>query len=121
MSIDDHTKPRVNGSLLPNFHGKQVCLLGVAKDVDSGGNFFTLTTCDNQDIRIQMQEPLRERVSGLTEVTGTVRSKTSLEAENVVVFSEEASANFDASLYQKAIEVSQRHPNFYIQSGHIED
>jgi len=60
-------------------------------------------------------------VSGLTEVTGTVRSKNALEADNIVVFSEEAASTFDPALYQKAIEISHRCPNLYVQSGSIED
>ncbi|RUS87800.1 hypothetical protein EGW08_004465 [Elysia chlorotica] len=115
------TKPRVNGSLLPNYMGRQVCLLGMAKNVDSSGNFFTLTTSDNQDVRIQMQQPLDVHVAGLTEVHGQVASRNSVTCENVVVFSDEATEKFDMALYQKALELTQRCSNHYIQGGIMED
>jgi replication factor A3 len=121
MSIEDQTKPRVNASLLQNFPGKNVCLLGLAKNVDSSGRFFTLTTSDNQDVRIQVQDPLNQRVFGLVEVHGTVLSKNSVRCENIVVFSEEASQKFDMALYQKALEYIHRCSNLYIQGGIMED
>uniref|UniRef100_A0A0B6ZMJ7 Replication protein A 14 kDa subunit n=1 Tax=Arion vulgaris TaxID=1028688 RepID=A0A0B6ZMJ7_9EUPU len=121
MSIDDLTKPRVNASLLPNFHGKHVCLLGSAKNVDNSGHYFTLVASDNQDVRIQMQEPLNQRVTGLVEVHGTVISRNSVRCENLVVFSDEASQKFDMALYQKAVEYVHRCSNLYIQGGIMED
>ena len=33
MSGEEFTKPRLNGSLLPNYMGRQICLLGMAKNV----------------------------------------------------------------------------------------
>ncbi|GFN83406.1 replication protein a 14 kda subunit [Plakobranchus ocellatus] len=121
MSGDEHTKPRVNASLLPNYLGRQVCLLGLAKNVDSSGTFFTLTTSDNQDVRVQMQEPLSMHVAGLTEVQGQVASRNSVQCDNVVVFSDEATESFDMALYQRALELTQRCSDHYIQGGIMED
>ncbi|BFZ01447.1 hypothetical protein BsWGS_04486 [Bradybaena similaris] len=121
MNINDQTKPRVSGSLLLNFHGRQVCLLGLAKNVDSSGHFFTLTASDNQDIKIQMQDPLDQRVFGLVEVHGTVTSKNSVRCDNLVTFPDEESQQFDVALYQKAIEYAHRCTSLYIQGGTMED
>ncbi|WAQ94811.1 hypothetical protein MAR_007282 [Mya arenaria] len=55
--MDEHQTTRVNAAMLPSYQGKNVCLMGMAKDVDTNGTSFTLTTSDGKDVRIQMQEP----------------------------------------------------------------
>ncbi|XP_059175425.1 replication protein A 14 kDa subunit-like [Physella acuta] len=120
MSLNEFMKPRINGSLLHNYIGKQVCLVGLPKNVENSGNFFTLTTCDNQDVRIQMQAPINQRISSVTEVHGTVTARNSLQCDNIVVFPE-GSENFDMSLYQSSIECMLRCPSLYKQGGNTED
>ncbi|CAL1531729.1 unnamed protein product [Lymnaea stagnalis] len=121
MSLDEHKTPRISGKLLPNYIGKSVCLLGSAKYVDSNGKFFTLTTCDKQDVQILMQEQPSQLISGLVEVHGDISSKNTVQCNNIVVFPDNASDNFDFSLYQKAVELIHCCPNHYVQGGNIED
>ncbi|KAH9520254.1 60S acidic ribosomal protein P1-alpha 3 [Bulinus truncatus] len=120
MSLNDHIHYRFNGTQLQSFQGKNVCLLGLAKNVDKSGKSFSLTTSDKIDIQIQLQEPLIEPVSGLIEVQGRITSRNSLLCDNVVSFPADAQ-NLDFSLYQKAVEFIQRCPNLYIQGGSAED
>ncbi|KAK7500781.1 hypothetical protein BaRGS_00008025 [Batillaria attramentaria] len=112
--MEDFSRHRINGALLPNYNGKQVCLLGKAKDVDPNGMFFTLVTSDDQEIRVNMAEPLSEYVAGLTEVHGTVQGK-SISCENFVLFSEEASEKFDMGLYNQAVQLMERCGEHYSQ------
>lgn len=35
QDMSEFSKPRVNGKLLPSFQGRNVCLLGNAKDVST--------------------------------------------------------------------------------------
>ncbi|XP_076461169.1 replication protein A 14 kDa subunit-like [Babylonia areolata] len=107
-------RPRVNASTMPTYQGKHVCLLGKAKDVDNSGMYFTLTTSDEQDVRINMSVPLNEYVSGLVEVHGKVQG-SSIACDNYVLFSEEAASSFDLSLYNQAVELTQKYPDKYIQ------
>ncbi|XP_033762091.1 uncharacterized protein LOC117343727 [Pecten maximus] len=107
-------KPRVNGSMLPSYQGRAVCVLGMAKDVDQNGQAFTLTTSDGQDIRISMQEPLSEYVAGLTEVEGQVQSNNAIACQNYITFPQDTSEAFDMKMYNDAVELSARFSNHYI-------
>ncbi|KAK7011739.1 60S acidic ribosomal protein P1-alpha 3 [Biomphalaria glabrata] len=120
MSLNEHTHPRINGSLLQNHLGKNICLLGLVKNVDRSGKSFTMTTSDKSDVQIQLQEPLSHSLSGLAEIQGKVISRNTVSCDNVVSLAD-ATQNFDFVLYQKAIELTQRCPNYYIQGGNAED
>ncbi|XP_069110625.1 replication protein A 14 kDa subunit-like [Argopecten irradians] len=112
--MEDFSKPRVNGAMLPSYQGKVVCLLGMAKDVDQNGQAFTLTTSDGQDIRISMQEPLSEYVAGLTEVEGQVQSNKGIMCQNYITFPQETTDAFDMKMYNDAVELSARFSNHYV-------
>lgn len=111
----DTQTTRVNAAMLPSFQGKEVCLLGKAKNVDSNGSSFTLITSDNQDIQIVMQKPLNEYVSGLVEVHGQVTGKNQIDCHNYVIFSEDVSESFNLQLYNTAVELAARAPQHYQQ------
>ncbi|XP_062585556.1 replication protein A 14 kDa subunit-like [Saccostrea cucullata] len=111
--MSDFSKPRVNGKMLSSFQGRCVCVLGNAKDVDSNGTAFTLSTSDGQDIRIIMQEPLGEYVSGLTEVHGNVDAQNNIHCQNYIAFPKEISDTFDMGLYNDAVELTSRFSEFY--------
>nr|AFK73704.1 replication protein A3 [Ostrea edulis] len=113
QDISEFSKPRVNGKLLPSFQGRNVCLLGNAKDVDSNGTAFILSTSDGQDVRIIMQEPLGEYVSGLTEVHGSVDAQNNIHCQSYVAFPKEISDTFDLELYNNAVELTSRFSEFY--------
>ncbi|XP_061164218.1 replication protein A 14 kDa subunit-like [Saccostrea echinata] len=113
IKMSDFSKPRVNGKMLPSFQGRSVCVLGNAKDVDSNGTAFTLSTSDGQDIRIIMQEPLGEYVSGLTEVHGNVDAQNNIHCLNYIAFPKEISDTFDMGLYNDAVELTSRFSEFY--------
>ncbi|KAL8570419.1 hypothetical protein ACOMHN_035837 [Nucella lapillus] len=110
----DGSRPRINASLMPTFQGKNVSLLGKVKDVDNNGKYFTMSTSDDQDVKINMSTPLNEYVSGLVDVHGRVQG-SSVACDNYVLFSEEASNSFDFSLYNQAVELTQKYPEHYIQ------
>ncbi|KAK6166618.1 hypothetical protein SNE40_023268 [Patella caerulea] len=111
--MGDFIRPRINGKMMSSHQGRFVCLLGLAKDVDNSGKYFTLTTSDGQDIRIDMPEPLSEYVAGLTEIQGKV-NKNTIQCENYVVFSDETSSSFNMELYNQAVELQAKLPNHYI-------
>ncbi|KAK7109430.1 replication protein A 14 kDa subunit-like [Littorina saxatilis] len=110
----DNSRHRINGALMPNYQGKHVCVLGKAKDVDPNGKFFTLSTSDEKDIRVNMSNPLSEYVSGLTEVHGRVQGNI-LQCENYVLFSEDAAGKFDMGLYNQAVQLMEGCPEQYVQ------
>ncbi|KAL4222651.1 60S acidic ribosomal protein P1-alpha 3 [Mactra antiquata] len=111
----DHQTSRINASVLSSFQGKKVCLLGTAKEVDSNGSSFTLTTCDGKDVQVNMQDPLNEYVSGLTEVHGIVDERNNIRCENYVTFTEAVTQSFNMDLYNSAVELTLRCPQYYQQ------
>ncbi|XP_064613876.1 uncharacterized protein LOC135477638 [Liolophura sinensis] len=112
--MESGPKQRVNGSMLSHLQGHSVCLLGLAKNVDTNGMSFTLTTSDNMDVQVTMREPLNEYVSGLTEVHGEVVSPKGVMCSNYVVFAEDASAQFNMDLYNTAVETISKLPSHYM-------
>lgn len=106
---------RVNASMLPSYQGKNVCLLGMAKDVDSNGASFTLTACDGKDVKVYMQEPLNEYVAGLTEVHGKVDGRNNIQCVNYITFPETASQTFNMDLYNSAVDLMVRASQYYHQ------
>ncbi|XP_045168631.2 uncharacterized protein LOC123531594 [Mercenaria mercenaria] len=113
--MEEFQTTRVNASMLPSFHGRNVSVLGMAKDVDSNGTAFTLTSCDGSDIRVNMQEPLSEYVSGLTEVQGQVDGRNNIQCQTYITFPEEVSQKFNMENYNAAVELMARCPQFYQQ------
>ncbi|KAH3795888.1 replication protein A 14 kDa subunit-like [Dreissena polymorpha] len=113
--MEDLVTHRVNAAMLPNLQGRNVCILGMAKEVSNDGKMFTLTTSDGKDVRVQMQEPLNEYVSGLTEVHGQVGNRNTIQCQNYIVFPEEVSQNFSMDLYNSAVELMARAPQHYQQ------
>ncbi|XP_063413692.1 replication protein A 14 kDa subunit-like [Mytilus trossulus] len=111
----EFSKPRVNASKLPSHRGRNVCLLGKVKNVANDGNSFTLTTSDNQDVRVVLQEPVNEYVAGLTEVHGQVDGQNNILCQNYIVFPSETSDNFDMGAYNEAVELMARLPQNYVQ------
>ncbi|XP_041365813.1 uncharacterized protein LOC121380873 [Gigantopelta aegis] len=113
--IENFSKPRVNTSMLPLHQGQQVCLLGMASNVDKNGTSFKLTTGDGKECTIKMQDPLSEYVAGLTEVHGRVENGTTVVCDNYIPFPEETSASFDLENYNQAVDLMSRFPDHYIQ------
>ncbi|WAQ94793.1 RFA3-like protein [Mya arenaria] len=105
IKMDEHQTTRVNAAMLPSYQGKNVCLMGMAKDVDTNGTSFTLTTSDGKDVRIQMQEPVHGQVDG----------RNSIQCQNYISFSDETSQSFSLDLYNSAVELMVRAPQHYQQ------
>jgi len=105
---DEGLKPRVNGSMLASFIGKNVCLLGLVANVDRSGFSFQLTAGDHQTVVVKLQEPLQELVQGLVEVVGSVTGKNEVMCSNFVQFPDEMSNGFDLDAYNKAVTLTQK-------------
>ncbi|KAK3108858.1 hypothetical protein FSP39_017395 [Pinctada imbricata] len=86
----------------------------VSERVDGNGTSFTLTTSDGRDVRIHLQEPLNEYVSGLTEVTGDVTQQNTIQCQHYITFPQETTDTFDLELYNTAVELSGNMPQNYI-------
>lgn len=54
--------------------------------MSSDGKSVELTTFDKQKINVTLSQPYSDEVSGIMQIFGTVRSKSSIAAENYVRF-----------------------------------
>ncbi|XP_023223347.1 replication protein A 14 kDa subunit-like [Centruroides sculpturatus] len=114
--MDEHqtTKYRINGTLLSQYQGKNVCLLGCVIQRDSNGMSFKLKASDNQIVVIQMKEPIQDSLEGLVEVQGTVTPRNSVLCDHYVEFPSDSASNFDMNLYNEAVQLMAQYPNYYI-------
>ncbi|CAH1789274.1 unnamed protein product [Owenia fusiformis] len=108
----DDVKPRVNASMLPNHQGRTVCIIGVAHEIS--GSSFKLKTSDDQVIMIDVGQPIQDYIDGLVEVQGMVTETNSINCENYVIFSPEATSSFNMNLYNKAVELTQTLADHYV-------
>ena len=65
-------RPRVNGAMLPDNHGKQVVLLGLVAKPSPDGVTLTIMTPDRQEATVMLREPMEDFIQGLVEVHGMV-------------------------------------------------
>jgi len=104
-------KPRVNGSMLREYQGKNVCLIGTVSNVDKSGYAFQLTTSDQQNVSIRLLEPLQDMLHGVVEVVGSVSGSNQITCTNYTQFSEEMTQNFDMESYNKAVIMMHKFPD----------
>jgi len=103
-------KPRVNGSMLKDYQGKNVCLIGTVSNVDRTGFSFQLTSSDQQPVAIQLHEPLQDMIEGLVEVVGEVTGPGQVTCTNYVQFSVEMTNSFDMEAYNKTLTMMHKFP-----------
>lgn len=96
-------RTRVNGSLLGQFVGKSVSLIGTVIKTNPGGKSFDVQTGERQVVTVNMERPLDEPVSGLVEIHGTVQGKGQILCSNYIPFPPEMSENFDTGLENQAV------------------
>ena len=113
MSLSKSGSPRISGSMMAKFQGKSVVLMGNARDVDSNGMSFTLQTCDMQNIKVNLSEPLSEYVGGLIEVLGDVTSYNSINCKHYILFSKEQTDSFDMDMYNSTMEMISKFSQHY--------
>lgn len=114
MDSNDQAKRRINGSLMNQFVGRQVCVLGRASDLDMNGKSFTLTTSDNTPIRVQLQEPVHDSLEEMmVEVHGIPQKNNLIRCNNYVIFSQELSQAYVPGDYDAFVKFAMKHPEHY--------
>lgn len=63
---------RVNGTLLPQFNGKKVCIVGLVSNMNSNGLTFDINTVDDVTVKVNLRKPQRDILEGYVEVFITV-------------------------------------------------
>ncbi|XP_068243979.1 replication protein A 14 kDa subunit-like [Palaemon carinicauda] len=104
VSPADGARMRVNGALLPQYHGQPVVLMGMVDKIDQSGMMITVRASDGQPIQVKLQEPLKENVEGLIECHGIGQSKQVL-CETYVTFPSREASDFDMDSYDQAIKL----------------
>ncbi|KAF2353834.1 Replication factor A protein 3 [Trinorchestia longiramus] len=104
---------RVNGSLLPQFNGKGVVVLGKVLNVDPNGMSVTLRTSDGKTINLVFNQPLMENLEGIVEVHGTC-SGSQVHCESYYMLPIDTIENFDMDAYDQAVQLIHSTENAWI-------
>lgn len=59
---------RVNGTLLPQFNGKKVCIVGLVSNMNPNGLTFDMNTVDDVTVKVNLRKPQRDILEGYVEV-----------------------------------------------------
>ncbi|KAM7537525.1 hypothetical protein Aperf_G00000061806 [Anoplocephala perfoliata] len=109
---------RIIGSLMTRLQGREVCLLGKAVSVDPSGRKMTVQTADGVDVVCHLlSSPQVSPDSCIVEVQGTITRANEIHATaEPIIFSREASANFDLERYAYAVNMTVTFDGLYMQS-----
>lgn len=59
---------RTNGTLLPQFNGKKVCIVGLVSNMNPSGLTFDINTVDDVTVKVNLRKPQRDLLEGYVEV-----------------------------------------------------
>lgn len=59
---------RTNGTLLPQFNGKKVCIVGLVSNMNPNGLTFDINTVDDVTVKVNLRKPQRDVLEGYIEV-----------------------------------------------------
>lgn len=60
---------RTNGTLLPQFNGKKVCIVGLVSNMNPNGLTFDINTVDDVTVKVNLRKPQRDLLEGYVEVS----------------------------------------------------
>ncbi|XP_055303028.1 uncharacterized protein LOC129568783 [Sitodiplosis mosellana] len=80
----------VTGSMLRNFIDKHVSIhVNVETEVDRGASVIKAKSSDDQDVTIELSEPLNSPVKGWIEVIGIPTSANTIRNKEIIIFPDE--------------------------------
>lgn len=65
---DSSIGQRTNGSLLPQFNGQKVCIVGIVENMNPNGLTFDINTVDDITVKVNLRKPQRDLLEGYVEV-----------------------------------------------------
>ncbi|CAH3156960.1 unnamed protein product [Porites evermanni] len=101
--------PRVNASMLPQYSGRLVCLVGNVTEISSNGAELKIMTSDQKIVKVSLGEPLDEQLHGAVEVIGKVERDCSLSSQRIIPYDQE----FDLNLYGEALSLASNYPDIF--------
>ncbi|XP_034949426.1 replication protein A 14 kDa subunit-like [Chelonus insularis] len=76
----------ITGKYLPQSIDKNVVIEGMLTKISSDGRSVELTTFDKIKVNVALSQPFEGEPSGIMQIFGTVKSRTTLAATSYVVF-----------------------------------
>ncbi|CAF0823364.1 unnamed protein product [Adineta steineri] len=105
---------RINGSMIQQYSGKPVSIIGTVSKVHPSGNVIDLETSDKQHIVVRSSENVNVESGSIIEVLGNVDNRNQIECDMIVAFEPEQTANFDMDMYNQAVMLFQHYPQDYL-------
>ncbi|CAF1623062.1 unnamed protein product [Adineta ricciae] len=106
---------RINGSMIQQFSGKPVSIIGTVSKIHPSGNVLDLETSDQQHIVVRSSDHIVDVNPGnIIEVLGEVDNRNQIACDTIVTFEPEQTANFDMDMYNQAVMLFQHYPQDYL-------
>ncbi|XP_026462241.1 uncharacterized protein LOC113364068 [Ctenocephalides felis] len=100
------TYKKVNGAYMRMCQGSSVSLMGLVNNADRSGRFINVLTTDNVNVKVILNEPLSEPLSGWIEIIGQPVGKDSINCNQyVIIGSDEQTEDFDKKAYNYLVQV----------------
>ncbi|KPP74966.1 replication protein A3, 14kDa-like [Scleropages formosus] len=112
-NVYESPKARVNSSMLPQYAGRPVCLVGRVEKVHPTGKSFFVSDGEGKPATVELNEPLEEELSGVIEVVGTVTNKGTVIATTYHILREDKGTSFDLELYNEALKIVHDFSQYY--------
>ncbi|XP_033219782.1 replication protein A 14 kDa subunit-like [Belonocnema kinseyi] len=96
-------KKRIRGQDLPQNMGEVVILLGKVLSAGQDGKSVQIKTTDDVQVNVALPEPIDGNAEGYIEVSGTVKSKSTLSASSFTLFPPEMTENFSIDTYNEVL------------------
>lgn len=110
------SKAYVNGSMLKEFVGQTVSVIGKIVNLEKNMMQMTIQLADGKSAKVQLEEQLDEALEGFVQMTVRVNRDTSLSCEKLISF---GPGEIDLEVYNGALEIMRRHQNLF-SSGEID-
>lgn len=99
----------MNASMLPQFSGKLVCLVGNVTEISSNGAELKLMACDQKIVKVTLDVPLDEKLEGAVEVIGRVERNCSLSVQRIIPYS----SDFNLEDYGEVVSLAADFPEIF--------
>ena len=103
----------VNGSMLKEFVGQTVSVIGKIVNLEQNMMQMTVQLADGKTAKVQLEEQLEDPLEGFVQMIVRVNRDTTLSCENLISF---GPGEIDLDAYNGALEIMRRHQNLFSSS-----
>ncbi|XP_075237288.1 replication protein A 14 kDa subunit-like [Lycorma delicatula] len=103
MASDSCFRNQINGSMVAQYQGRNVSVIGKVINTNPNGLSFEIRTGDDMIVNVTMQRPLTEPISELIEVKGKCQGRMNILCDSYIMFPSDLAKTFDAAMDNEAV------------------